>query len=513
MTSTGIGAAVRRKEDHRFITGKGRYTDDINRPGQAHAYFLRSPHAHAKIKIDRRRGGEGMPGVVAILTGDDIAADKVGGLICGWMIHSKDGTPMKAGAASGAGARQGALRRRPCRGGHRRDARRRRRTRPKRSRSIMRCCRPWSTPRRRSARAPRDPRCRPDNTVFDWHLGDKAQTDAASRAADARHQARPRQQPPGPQCRWSRAPPSATTTRATERYTLYTTSQNPHVARLVLSAFIGIAPEHKLRVIAPDVGGGFGSKIFIYAEETRLRLGGEEGRPPGEMDRGPDRGLPVRRAWPRPRHPCRAGDSTRTARSLALRVHDHRQSRRLPVDLLVLGADLSLCAAAVGPVRHPGDLLPRSTASTPTPRRSTPIAAPGRPEATFVVERLVEVAARELGHGPGGVPPQELHQELPASDAGDHDLRRRRLSALARQGAGASPTTRTSARARRESAKQRQAARHRLLRLYRGLRHRAVGSGGLARRRRRPVGIGRGARQPDRHRRGADRLAQPRPGP
>ncbi|WP_446916151.1 molybdopterin cofactor-binding domain-containing protein, partial [Klebsiella pneumoniae] len=53
-----------------------------------------------------------------------------------------------------------------------------------------------------------------------------------------------------------------------EGYTLYTTSQNPHVARLVLSAFVGIAPEHKLRVIAPDVGGGFGSKIFIYPEET-----------------------------------------------------------------------------------------------------------------------------------------------------------------------------------------------------------------------------------------------------
>jgi carbon-monoxide dehydrogenase large subunit len=97
MTVTAIGAAVRRKEDHRFITGKGQYTDDINRPGQAHAYFLRSPHAHATIKgIDISRA-KTMPGVVAIYTGDDVAADKVGGLICGWMIHNKDGSPMKRG--------------------------------------------------------------------------------------------------------------------------------------------------------------------------------------------------------------------------------------------------------------------------------------------------------------------------------------------------------------------------------------------------------------------------------
>src|SRR5579871_2008500 len=97
MSATGIGASVKRTEDIRFITGKGHYVDDVNRPGQAHAYFLRSPHAHATIdKIDLSAALKA-PGVVAIFTGDDIAADKVGGLICGWMIHSKDGSPMKAG--------------------------------------------------------------------------------------------------------------------------------------------------------------------------------------------------------------------------------------------------------------------------------------------------------------------------------------------------------------------------------------------------------------------------------
>src|SRR6185503_17448122 len=98
MSATGIGAAVRRKEDQRFITGKGSYTADVNRPGQTHIYFLRSPHAHAKIRKIDAQAAAAMPGVLAVLTGAELAADKVGGLICGWMIHSKDGSPMKMSA-------------------------------------------------------------------------------------------------------------------------------------------------------------------------------------------------------------------------------------------------------------------------------------------------------------------------------------------------------------------------------------------------------------------------------
>ena len=85
-SATGVGASVKRKEDHRFITGKGKYVDDINRPGQAHAFFLRSPHAHAAIRsIDATQALEA-PGVVAVFTGDDIAVDKIGGLILS-LIH------------------------------------------------------------------------------------------------------------------------------------------------------------------------------------------------------------------------------------------------------------------------------------------------------------------------------------------------------------------------------------------------------------------------------------------
>src|SRR4030095_16966291 len=96
MGSFGIGAAVRRKEDKRLLTGKGTYTDDINRPGQLQACLLRSPHAHAEIvRIDTAKA-KPAAGVVAVLTGADLQAPelKVGGLPCGWLVTSKDGSPM-----------------------------------------------------------------------------------------------------------------------------------------------------------------------------------------------------------------------------------------------------------------------------------------------------------------------------------------------------------------------------------------------------------------------------------
>ena len=95
MVQGGIGAAMKRKEDVRFLTGKGTYVDDIVRPGQTWAVFVRSPHAHARIVAVRTEAARKAPGVVAILTGADLAADKVGILPAGWLIHSKDGTPMK----------------------------------------------------------------------------------------------------------------------------------------------------------------------------------------------------------------------------------------------------------------------------------------------------------------------------------------------------------------------------------------------------------------------------------
>src|SRR5215218_3211278 len=262
MAATGIGAPVRRKEDFRFITGKGQYTDDINRPGQSYAYFLRSPHAHATLKRIDASAALATPGVLAVLTGDDLAADKVGGLICGWMIHSKDGSPMKAGPHPALA--QGKVR---YVGDHvavviadtlaqAKDA----------AEAIMvdYDVLPAVVDTAKATKASVQVHdVSPDNTVFNWHLGNKNETEAAF--ARAKHVTKI-------DLINNRLVPNPIEPRAavgefdlgTDNYTLYTTSQNPHVARLVLSAFIGVAPEHKLRVIAPDVGGGFGSKIFIY---------------------------------------------------------------------------------------------------------------------------------------------------------------------------------------------------------------------------------------------------------
>ena len=196
-----IGAPVRRKEDLRFLTGRGTYTDDINRPGQLYAFILRSPHAHAadrRASIRRRRRRR--PGVVAVYTGADLAADGVGGLPCGWQIQSKDGSPMAEPPhpvlaigrvrhvgdpvavviAETRGAGQG--RRRTDRG--------RLCERARRHRVGRRRCKPGAPLVHDEA---------PGNLCYDWHIGDKAAVDAALRQGGARRQARPRQQPARPQ--------------------------------------------------------------------------------------------------------------------------------------------------------------------------------------------------------------------------------------------------------------------------------------------------------------------------
>src|SRR5438093_11393887 len=94
MANDGIGAAVLRKEDRRFLTGAGNYTDDIKRPGQLYAHIVRSPVAHARIRSIKAEAAKAAPGVVAVLTGTDLAADKIGNIPTGWLIHSKDGKPM-----------------------------------------------------------------------------------------------------------------------------------------------------------------------------------------------------------------------------------------------------------------------------------------------------------------------------------------------------------------------------------------------------------------------------------
>ncbi len=96
IAATGIGARVLRTEDKRFLTGTGRYVDDLPLARATYAYFLRSPHAHAKIKSIDTAAAKKMPGVVEIFTGKDLVDAKVGGLICGWVVKDKHGQPHKA---------------------------------------------------------------------------------------------------------------------------------------------------------------------------------------------------------------------------------------------------------------------------------------------------------------------------------------------------------------------------------------------------------------------------------
>ena len=510
MTATGIGAPVRRKEDQRFVTGQGRYVDDFNRPGQAHAYFLRSPHAHAAIRSIDTGAARAMPGVVGIFTGDDLAADKVGGLICGWMIHSKDGSPMKAGPASGAGAGQGALCRRPRRGRDRRDpgaGEGRRRGDRGRLRGPA-GGRRYRAARSRAATAVHE--VAPDNTVFNWHLGDK---DAVEQAfAQAKHVTkidlvnnRLVPNPMEPRAALGEYDPG------NDAYTLYTTSQNPHVARLVLSAFIGIAPEHKLRVIAPDVGGGFGSKIFIYAEETVCVWAAKKVKRPVKWTSRPHRGLPLATRTGATTSPMPRWRSTTTARSSA------SGSTRSPISAPISRPSRPRCRPTSTRRCCPASTtsrrsIARSTRSTPTPRRSTPIAAPAGRRRPSCVERIVEKAARELGQDPANFRKRNYIKKFPHQtpvimtyDAGDYAASLDKALEIA--------DYKNFGQAQARERPQRQAARHRLLELHRGLRHRALAGGRLARRRRRPVGIRRGAGQPDGLGRGAHRLAQPRPGP
>jgi aerobic carbon-monoxide dehydrogenase large subunit len=396
MSATGIGASVKRKEDHRFITGAGRYTDDINRPGQAYAYFVRSPHAHATInKIDASRALT-MPGVLAVLTGDDLAADKIGGLICGWMIHNKDGSPMRAGGHPALA--QGKVR---YVGDHvavivadslaqARDAA----EAVVVDYEVLPAVVDTATATKSKTVIHE---VAPNNSVYNWHLGNKDETEAAFKAAKHVIKMNIVNNRLAPNPMEPRAA-IGVYDKAEQHYTLYTTSQNPHVARLVLSAFIGIAPENKLRVIAPDVGGGFGSKIFIYAEETVCVWASKKV------------GRPVK--W----------NSDRTEAFLSdAHGRDHVTEAQLAVDannkitglrvhtIANLGAYLSTFSSSVptylyAPLLSGQYNIPAVYAEVDAVYTTTaPVDAyrgAGRPEATFVVERLVEVAARQLGIDP-----------------------------------------------------------------------------------------------------------------
>ncbi|MBI4274763.1 MAG: xanthine dehydrogenase family protein molybdopterin-binding subunit, partial [Rhizobiales bacterium] len=423
MSANGIGAAVRRKEDFRFITGKGQYTDDISRPGETRAVFVRSPHAHAKIKRVDVKTATAMPGVVAVLTGADLAADKIGNLICGWMIHSKDGSPMKM-SPHPAIANQ-----KVCYVGdpvavviaetlaQARDA--------AEKVSVDYEVLPAVIDPAKAKDGPQIHEVAPKNTIYQWHLGDAAKTDAAIRSA--KHVTRL-------DLINNRLVPNAIEPRVAigdydsgaDSLTLWNTSQNPHVARLVISAFVGMAPEHKLRVIAPDVGGGFGSKIFIYPEEVVCLWASRRVRRPVK--------------WT-------------SDRSEAFLADAHGRDHVTHAEM-AFSPDGKITALKVKTIANLGAYMSTFSSSVPTYLYATllsgqydipniycevdavytntvPVDAlrgAGRPEATFVVERLVEVGAREQGVDPADLRKKNFIKSFPhqtpvimAYDAGDYN--------------------------------------------------------------------------------------------
>ncbi|MFM9856957.1 xanthine dehydrogenase family protein molybdopterin-binding subunit [Pseudoxanthobacter sp. M-2] len=426
MGVEGIGARVLRKEDKRYITGRGRYTDDIGLKDMTYAAFVRSPHAHAKIVSIDASEALAAPGVVGVLTGADLAEDKIGGLICGWMIHSKDGTPMKAGAhpaiahdrvrhVGDAVAVVIAETRNQAR-----DAAEKVAVEYEELPAIV------DLAHAQDEDAPQLHPEAPRNTIFNWSLGDQGAAEAAlARAAKV----------VSLDIVNSRLVPNAMEPRAAigsydpaeEHFTLYNTTQNPHVARLVLAAFVGIAPEHKLRVVAPDVGGGFGSKIFIYPEETvclwaSKRIGGR----------------PVK--WTADRTEAFLTDAH--GRDHVTRAEMAFDADNKAIGLKVktianLGAYMSTFSSSIPTYLYATLLsgqydIPAIYAEVDAVyTNTTPVDAyrgAGRPEATYVIERLMETAAREFGVDPAELRRKNFIRTFPHQtpvimcyDVGDYD--------------------------------------------------------------------------------------------
>jgi carbon-monoxide dehydrogenase large subunit len=407
--SNPLGKPLLRREDKRFLTGAGQYTDDIVLQGQTHGVFLRSPHAHARIKSIDIAEAKKAPGVIAVFTGADLADAKVGGLPCGWLIHSKDGTPMKepphpvlahgkvrhVGEQVALVVAETAL--------QAKDAAERIVVDYEELPPVV----DTASAAGASASVHDDV---PGNVCYDWGHGSKDAVDAAFAKADNVTKLEFVNNRLIPNAMEPRAA-NASYARHDESYTLYVANQNPHVERLLMGAFVLGLPESKLRVIAPDVGGGFGSKIFLYAEETALVWASKRvGRPIKWTAERSESFLTDAHG----RDHVTTAELATDAKGnfLAMRVHTTAN----------MGAYLSTFASSVptilyatllaGQYKTPAIYCEVTAVFTNT----APVDAyrgAGRPEATYVVERLVEQAARDLKMDPAALRKQNFITEFP----------------------------------------------------------------------------------------------------
>ncbi|HPD92946.1 MAG TPA: xanthine dehydrogenase family protein molybdopterin-binding subunit [Pararhodobacter sp.] len=393
----GIGASTKRREDLRFLTGNGRYTDDINLRGQLYAYFLRSQVAHGRINGIDSAQAAAMPGVVRIFTGKDF--EGVGGLPCGWQVTDKHGQPMQEPAHPVLA--QGKVR-------HVGDpiavvvAETAEQARDAAEAIVVDIDELPAVIDMKAALAADAPKVHEDltsNLCYDWGFVEenKGAVDAAFAAAahvttlelvNQRLIANPMEPrvAVGDYDPWN------------DMSTLYTTSQNPHVIRLLMGAFVLGIPEHKLRVVAPDVGGGFGSKIFHYAEEAFCTFAARALKKPVK--------------WTSTRSEAFMSDAHGrdhvTKIELALDADNNFTAIRTET-YANMGAYLSTFAPSVPTWLH-GTLM-AGNYKTPVIyvnvkavfTNTVPVDAyrgAGRPEATFQLERLIDKAARELGVSP-----------------------------------------------------------------------------------------------------------------
>ena len=350
-----IGQSVERREDARFLTGSGQYTDDITLPGQTYGVFLRSPHAHARIKKLDTAAAAKAPGVLGIFTGEHFKARRRPALRLADQQHRRHADEGAASTRCWPTAR--------C--------------------ATSATASRWSSPRRceqaeaaaalievdyeelpavvdaaKAGKARRSPvhDDAPDNHCYRWGIGDKDGADAALQERRPRDDAELPQQPADPQ-RDRAARGQRQLRPGADSYTLYVANQNPHVERLLMCAFVLGIPEHKMRVVAPDVGGGFGSKIFLYGEETALVFGQQADQAADQVDRPNAREAFLSDAHGRDHLTTAELALDKDGKFLALQVDTTANLGAYLSDLRVGGADHPVRHAAGRPVHDAEDLL------------------------------------------------------------------------------------------------------------------------------------------------------------
>lgn len=394
MTSRfeGIGARVARVEDRRLLMGGGRYVDDIILPGLRHGVLVYSPHAHARIVSIDSRAALGAPGVVAVLTGEDAHLDGVKGMPA-FAYPSDWGGPDSYRTLWPVLARE----RVRCVGDRVAFVIAQTVNQARDAADLVRVEYEPLPANADLARAMRDAPlvwddC-PANHCFTLREGDRAATDAAfAQAAHVVH-ARVRSQRLSanslePRCALGAYDPYD------ERYTLYTSSQNPHGVRRMLALYVLGAPENAIRVVSPDVGGGFGMKANAYPEDALVLWASKRC------------GQPVK--WTATRSEGLASDN---------HGRDHIAEGELALDeagnilglrvrsLHALGA--YFISASASPPRTAARMatsvyrIPAADIqATAVFTHASPVGVyrgAGRPEANLLIERLMEKAARQMG--------------------------------------------------------------------------------------------------------------------